>query len=166
VDDIIFWSKDAMAVIKSLEKIYMLKSVSVAEYYLGGKVEFLGESWKNQESGFAICLSARTYIHKLIPKLEGLFGKEFKHIKTPMSEGYHPAMDDSSLCTEDESATYTSIIGCCIWIIVYGIFDIAYATSAMGRFNMLPREGHFKAVKRVLSYLKTFPKGRVIVGTS
>jgi hypothetical protein len=83
-----------------------------------------------------------------------------------MSEGYNPEIDDSLLCTEYESAKYRSIIGCCIWIIVLGRFDIAYATSAMSRFNMLPREGHLKAVERILSYIKTFPKGRVIIDTS
>jgi hypothetical protein len=31
---------------------------------------------------------------------------------------------------------------------------------------MLPREGHLKEVKRILSYLKTFPKGRIIIDTS
>jgi hypothetical protein len=31
---------------------------------------------------------------------------------------------------------------------------------------MLPREGHLKAVKRILSYLKRFPNGRVIIDTS
>jgi hypothetical protein len=31
---------------------------------------------------------------------------------------------------------------------------------------MLPREGHLKAVKRILSYLKTFPMGMVIIDTS
>jgi hypothetical protein len=36
----------------------------------------------------------------------------------------------------------------------------------MNRFNMIPREGHLKAVKRILSYLKTFPKGRLIIDTS
>jgi hypothetical protein len=66
-----------------------------------------------------------------------------------MSEGYHPEVDDSPLCAEDDSAKYRSIIGYWIWIIVLGRFDIAYATSAMSRFNMLPREGHLKAVKRV-----------------
>jgi hypothetical protein len=33
-------------------------------------------------------------------------------------------------------------------------------------FEILPREGHFKAVKRFLSTVKTFPKGRVIIDTS
>jgi hypothetical protein len=105
-----------MAVIKSLEKTYMLKSVGIPKYYLGGNVEFLGETWKNQGLGLAI--SAKTYIQNVIPKFEGLFGKKFKPNKTPMSEGYHPEVDDSPLCTEDDSAKYRSIIGCCIWIVV------------------------------------------------
>jgi len=41
-----------------------------------------------------------------------------------------------------------------------------YAASAMSRFNIIPREGHLKAVKRILSYLKTLPKERIIVDTS
>jgi hypothetical protein len=51
-----------MAVIKSLEKTYMLKSVGIPEYYLGGNVEFLGETWKNQ--GLGLALSAKAYIQK------------------------------------------------------------------------------------------------------
>jgi hypothetical protein len=93
-----------MAVIKSLEKTYILKSVGIPEYYLGGNVEFLGEAWKNQ--GLGLALSAKTYIQNVIPKFEGLFGKDFKAIKTPMSEGYYPEVDDSPLCTEDDSAKY------------------------------------------------------------
>jgi hypothetical protein len=164
VNDILIWSKDPMSVIKALEKTYMLKSVGIPEHYLGGNAEFLGEAWKNQ--GLGLALSEKTYIQNVIPKFEGLFGKDFKPIKTPMSEGYHPEVDDSPLCTEDDSVKYRSIIVCCIWIIVLVRFDIAYATFAMSRFNMLPREGHLKAVKRILSYLKTFPKGRVIIDTS
>jgi hypothetical protein len=83
-----------------------------------------------------------------------------------MSEGYHPEIDDWSLYTEDDSAKYRSIVGCCIWIIVLGRYDIAYATSAMSRFNMLTREEHLKAIKRILSYINTFPKGRAIIDTS
>ena len=34
------------------------------------------------------------------------------------------------LCTEEDSAKYRSIIGCCIWIILLGRFEVTYATSA------------------------------------
>jgi hypothetical protein len=95
VDDILIWSKDPMTVIKSLKKDCMLKSVGILEYYLGGNVEFLREAWKNQ--GLGLVLPTKTYIQKVITKFDGLFGKEFKPIKTPMSEGYHPETDDSPI---------------------------------------------------------------------
>jgi hypothetical protein len=43
-DDILFWSKDPMEIIKSLEKTYMLKSVGIPELHLCLNVEFLGEA--------------------------------------------------------------------------------------------------------------------------
>ena len=121
VDDILIWSKDPMAVIKSLEKIYLLKNLGIPEYYLGGNVEFLGESWKNQ--GLGLALSAKTFIQNSIPKFEHLFEKQFKPIKTTLSEGYHPEIHDSPLCNDEDSARYRSIIGCCFWISVLGRFD-------------------------------------------
>jgi hypothetical protein len=42
VDEILIWSKNPMAVIKSLVKTYMLKIVGIPQYYSGGNVEFLG----------------------------------------------------------------------------------------------------------------------------
>jgi hypothetical protein len=70
VDDILIWSKNPMAVIKSLEKTYMLKSVGIPEYYLCRSIEFLGKAWKNQ--GLRLALSAKTYIQNVIPKFECL----------------------------------------------------------------------------------------------
>jgi hypothetical protein len=64
-----------MAVIMSLEKTYMLKSVGIPEYYLGGNVEFLGEAWKNQ--GLGLALSAKTYIQNVIPKIVRSFWQRF-----------------------------------------------------------------------------------------
>ena len=94
-----------MAVIKSLEKIYLFKNVGIPEYYLGGNVEILGESWKNQ--GLELALSAKTYIQNvIISKFENLFGNQFKSINTPMSEDYHPEIDDSPLCNDGDSARY------------------------------------------------------------
>jgi hypothetical protein len=85
----------------------MLMIIGIPEYCLGGNVEFLGEAWKNQGLGLAI--SAKTYIQNVVPKFEGRFGKEFQAIETSMSEGYHPEVDDSPLCTEGESAYLQNI---------------------------------------------------------
>jgi hypothetical protein len=63
----------------------MSKNVGIPKCYLGGNLEFLVEAWKNQRLGSA--LLPKTYIQNVIPKFEGHFGKEFKPIKTPMSEG-------------------------------------------------------------------------------
>jgi hypothetical protein len=60
VDDSHKLSKDTLYVLISLETTYMLKSVGIPEYYLGGNVEFLGQAWKNQGLGLAI--SAKTNI--------------------------------------------------------------------------------------------------------
>jgi hypothetical protein len=50
-------------------------------------------------------------------------------------------------------------------MIVLGRFDIAYAASAMCRFNMLPLEGHLKEQMIILSYLITLRKGHAIIDT-
>jgi hypothetical protein len=81
VDDILIWSKDPMAVVKSLKMTYMLKSVGIPEYYLGGNMEFLGQAWKNQ--GLGLALSAKTYIQNVIPKFEGLLAKSLSPSRHP-----------------------------------------------------------------------------------
>ena len=42
VDDTLIWSKDPMALIKSLKQFFLLKNVDIPEYYLGGNVESHG----------------------------------------------------------------------------------------------------------------------------
>jgi hypothetical protein len=116
-----------------------------------------------EEQGLGLAVSAKTYIQTVILDFESLFGKESKPIKTEISEGYHPEMDDTPMCNEEDSTNYRSINEYCYWIIVLGRFDIAYTTSAMSRFNISPREGHLKAAKRILAYLKTFQKGGLLL---
>jgi hypothetical protein len=88
VDDILIWSKDPMAVIKSLEKTYMIKSVGIPEYYLGGNVEFLGEAWKNQ--GLGLALSAKTYIQTSSLNLKVFLAKT-------LSPSRHPSVKNTIL---------------------------------------------------------------------
>jgi hypothetical protein len=88
VDDILIWSKDPMAVVKALENTYMLKSVGIPEYYLGGNVEFLGEAWKNQ--GLGLALSEKSYIQNVIPNLKVFLARSF-------SPSRHPLVKDTIL---------------------------------------------------------------------
>jgi hypothetical protein len=56
-----------------------------------------------------------------------------------MIKGYHPEVDDSTLCTEHDTVKYRSMMYCCIWISFLGILDIANATSEMIRFKKSTR---------------------------
>jgi hypothetical protein len=75
-----------------------------------------------------------------------------------MVEGCHPEIDGSPLCTEENAAEYRSIVGCCIWIIVLGRFDVAYATSAMNRFKMLPSKEISRLLKEYYLILRLFQR--------
>jgi hypothetical protein len=54
VDETLIWNKDSVEAPKSLEKIYLLKTVGIPECYIVGNVELLGDSWKNQGIGLTI----------------------------------------------------------------------------------------------------------------
>jgi hypothetical protein len=63
VDDILIWNKDTMAVIKLLEKTYMLKSVGIPEYYFEWKC---GTPWRRmEESGIWISSFSKDLHSKL-----------------------------------------------------------------------------------------------------
>ena len=104
VDVVLVWSKDPMSIMQKLKEIYIMKGVGIPEYYLGGDVEMLDEHCKDDCVGLA--LSAKTYIKNIIPKFEELLQAQFKPIKTPMAEDYHPETDDSPLLETSEISKY------------------------------------------------------------
>jgi hypothetical protein len=75
-----------------------------------------------------------------------------------MDEGYHHEVNNLSLWTDYYSSKYRSMISCS-WITVLGRFNIAYATSAVIKFNMLPREGNLKSLRRISSISRYFQRG-------
>ena len=150
-----------MKIIDVHKEHYELKGVGIPEYYLGGNIEPMNEHWNKQ--GINMGFSSRTYVSNIIPKFEALFETDLKRIKTPMAEDYHPEVDESPELSPDEASKYRSIIGSLNWIITLGRFDVHYATSILSWFSMCPQEGHRKAALRILSYLNTFPNGRIIM---
>jgi hypothetical protein len=153
-----------MKVIEELKKEYPLKGVGEPEYYLGGNVDVLDETWK--DDNVSTGLSARTYIKNTVERFELMFGGELRLQKSPMVETYHPETDDTPLLDATSAAKYRALVGSANWAVTLGRFDIQYATQTMSRYNMAPREGHLEAMKRVFGYLKKFPKGKIVVDAS
>jgi hypothetical protein len=161
VDDILAFGINPMEIIEEIKKSYVLKGVGVPEYYLGGNVDPLDAAWNAE--GCYTALSARTYIANVSEKFETMLGRtEFKKVKTPMMESYHPELDDSALLDASDASKFRALIGSGNWLITLGRFDIHYAVQALSRYNMAPREGHIKAAERIFAYLKHYPKGKIV----
>ena len=73
VDDLLAYSRDPMAIINKIKEEYILKGISVPEYYLGGNVDRLDEH--QHKEGVYVALSAKTcYINNVMDKLEKMMG--------------------------------------------------------------------------------------------
>lgn len=167
IDDLLVASRDPRSIIDILQKMYTLKGVGEPEYYLGGNVEDLTETWK-KDPGITMGLSARSYIERIVGEIERMAGKQALRTsyKSPLPADYHPECDDSPLVSPERASKYRSMIGALNWIVAIGRFDVAFATSLMARYNMLPREDHFQQVLRIFGYLKRFSKGKIVLDPS
>jgi hypothetical protein len=141
-----------------------LKGVGKPEYYLGGNVEYMDDGWKKQ--GIRYALSAQTYIHNAVEKIERITGGTLRSARTPFAESYHPELDDSELLSKSDGSVFCTMIGCANWMITLGRYDIQYAVSSLSRFSMFPQDGHLKAMLRVLGYVKYKPNGRLLCDPS
>jgi Reverse transcriptase (RNA-dependent DNA polymerase) len=160
VDDVIAFSKDPMAIMKELEKNYIMKGVGKPQYYLGGDVVELQEPWSKE--GIFTAFSAETYIKNCLPKLSVMCGlPKFKKQNVPFSEEYHPELDTSELLSPPEISKYKSLIGSGNWLITLGRFDIQFAISTLSQYSMAPRAGHMNALHRVFGYLARYAEGMI-----
>ena len=100
----------------------------------------------------------------MLPKIAEMVGdKELRMYSSPMEEEYHSECDETPLVDPAWISKYRSMLGCAQWVITLGRFDIAFAVNNLARYSAAPREGHIKALKRVFGYLRSFPKGKIIV---
>ena len=87
----------------------------------------------------------------------------FSEYKTPMDKEYHPELAETPLLDAEFQTRYISMIGSLNWLISLGRFDVQYCTTTLARYSNGPREGHLKAVLRVLGYVKKFIKGKLLI---
>jgi Reverse transcriptase (RNA-dependent DNA polymerase) len=168
IDDGFMYLKDPMTIIEELQRDYILNGIGVPRYYLGGYILELEEKWQHQENPISTALSAYKYIGNVVDKYQPLFftpdkSLSFRLFSSTMDQSYHPEEDQTNLLNARQASVYRGLIGSANWIVIQGRFDIAYTVNTMSRFNMAPREGHFDSLLRMFGYMKSYPKGRLLV---
>ena len=169
-----------MPIITDIRSTFDLKGVGVPECHLGGNFHtvqdsvpgvieandtspdhHLSEKWLKEDVSMAF--SAKTHIKNSLERIERMIGHELATKNTPMSESWHPELDDSPMLNSEEHTKFRSMIGCANWLVTLGRFDIAYSVNTLSRFSQAPRKGHLEGIKRVFGCLKKFDSGRIII---
>ena len=52
------------------------------------------------------------------------------------------------------------------WLVFAGRFDIHYSVCSLSRFQVAPRNGHLKLARKVMGYLRKFPRRGYTVNSS
>ena len=83
-----------------------------------------------------------------------MFPKEnFLNVKGPLEKNYHPELDNTNLCNEEQITKYMCMIGQLQWVVTLGRFDILVHVMSMSRFRLAPKIGHLERMKRLYGYL-------------
>ncbi|KAI3697819.1 hypothetical protein L6452_30916 [Arctium lappa] len=103
---------------------------------------------KLKRSGSQISLSQSHYIEKILTKFQHLNIKEFN---TPFNSSVK--LDKNSRRVVDQLG-HASEIGCMMYAMHYTRLDIAFAVSKLSQYTCNPGPDLWKAISRVLGYLK------------
>ncbi|XP_017632590.1 uncharacterized mitochondrial protein AtMg00810-like [Gossypium arboreum] len=113
---------------------------------LGQMTYFLGMEVQLTHSG--IFLGQKTFAAKILRKF---FMENCKPTSTPMAVGMKPSSQGDH--EQVSEPAYRSLVGCLLYLTATRP-DIMFAVSLLSRFMHCCNEEHFRAVKRVLRYIK------------
>ena len=95
-----------------------------------------------------LVLSQSHYIEKILGKCKNL---DIVPVKTPIDVNLHLSKNTGGNKAQNEHA---SILGSLMYVMNFTRPDIACAISKLSRFIVSPNENHWKAMKRLLGYLR------------
>jgi transposase InsO family protein len=151
VDDLVIASNDEgmrSRIHEHLSKRYSMKNLGELSWCLGMRVT------RDREHG-VIKIDQSKYVQNLLKR----FGMEnCATVSTPLETGLKltEEMSPKTIGEEREMARvpYRSAVGALMYAMVATRPDIAYAVGAVSRFASRPGMLHWRAVKRILRYLK------------
>ena len=151
VDDILLAGNDMDSIVttkKWLSSTFEMKDMGEANFMLG--VEITSDCSKK-----FLSLSQRTYIKKIF---ERFHMHNSKLIDTPMEKGCTLSLDQCPKNDEEKNqmskVPYAFAIGSLMYTILCTRLDICFAIGMLSRYQSNPGPNHWRAVKRILWYLR------------
>ena len=151
VDDILIAGKDISYVnqIKNwLSSNFEMKDMGEAAYILGVKIS-------RDRSRKLLSLSQESYINKVLERFKM---QDCKPIDTPIAKCDVFTKDLCPKTSEEkkymERVPYANAVGSLMYAMLCTRPDICFAVGMVSRYQSNPGEAHWKAVKRILRYLK------------
>jgi len=148
VDDIVLCGTpgEVTNLLSLLKQRFEIKDLGAIEYLLGIKV-------KRDRQQRSISLSQELYLTKVLERFK-LHGTSVRDQGTLMDVSF----DNSPGIMEGEPADptlYRSAIGSVMYAMLATRPDIAYSISILAQFNQSPTQHHWRALRRLLRYLRT-----------
>eukprot|EP00957_Ditylum_brightwellii_P089659 6828073-Ditylum_brightwellii.AAC.1 len=109
---------------KEIKSVHLVKDSSKGplDYYLGN-------DYKRDKKG-RWCIGCKKYLDEAIGYIEIIFGN-FQKKDTPMVDGDHPELDESSPLDDKGHQMFQMLIGTLNWIVCLGRIDVAHSSSSL-----------------------------------
>jgi hypothetical protein len=142
VDDMLIFGTNMLGVCetkKYLASMFKMKDLNEADTILVIKI-------KRHSEGYALCQNH--YIEKVLLKYKHLNVKE---VNTPFDSNHKLIENTGRAIAQLE---YASVIGSMMYVMYCTKPDVAFAVNRLSRYTSSPSVEHWKAIARVLDYLK------------
>ena len=104
-NDLAICMKDPQVFCDTLKEMYKLKLEGV------GPISYhLGCGYTGDDDGTLVA-DPRKYVDKILESYEKMFGEKPKKTWTTLVAGYHPEIDLSEFCDQDQTKQYQTIVG-------------------------------------------------------
>ncbi len=129
-------------------------SIRTPSQYLGGKLCEVTLENGNKAWAFGSCQCVQSAVQNVENHLAKSGKKLLYKAPTPLSSGYRPEIDVSSMLGESEASYFHSLVEVLRWIVELGRVDINVEVSMMSSHLSLPRARHLKEIYHIFAYLK------------
>lgn len=165
VDDILAISMEPRSVLESLKTDtirFKNDKIDTPDMYLGAKLER-----KPLNGNTCWCITSNDYVNAAVKTIrEAIQGTKWRipsKAPTPMTQSYHPELDESPEISASDVTLYQEMIGMLRWATELGRVDILHEVSVLSQYQASPREGHMKEMLHIIGYLAKKPKFKLIM---